>query len=79
MSLQMDRLNKKDVEEILKRIVDDDKLSFKIRLHFDEILDENYVAPKRIKKERYSESEGSAEEEEYTYTTEDEEGFLSLA
>mgnify|MGYP003145181305 CR=1 FL=1 len=27
----------------------------------------------------YSESEGSAEEEDCTYTTEDEQGFLSLA
>ena len=79
MTLQMDKLNKKDVEEILKRIVDDDKLSFKIRLHFDEILDEDYVPPKSVKKEMYSESEGSAEEEEYTYCTEDEEGFSSLA
>jgi len=78
MTLQMDRLNKKDVEEILKRIVDDKKLSLKIRLHFDEILDEDYVPPKSLKKERYSESEGSAEEEDFTYTTEDEEGFLSL-
>ena len=78
MTLQMDRLNKKDVEEILKRIVDDKKLSLKIRLHFDEILDEDYVPPKILKKERYSDSEGSAEEE-YTYATEDEEGFLSLA
>ena len=78
MTLQMDRITKDDVEEILKRIVDDKKLSFKIRLHFDEILDEDYVPPKSVKKEMYSESEGSAEEEEYTYTTEDEEGFLSL-
>ncbi len=78
MTLQMDRITKDDVEEILKRIVDDKKLSFKIRLHFDEILDEDYVPPKSLRKERYSESEGSAEEE-YTYCTEDEEGFLSLA
>ena len=78
MTLEMDKITKDDVEEILKRINDNKKLSLKIRLHFDEILDENYVPPKRIKKERYSESEGSAEEE-YTYATEDEEGFLSLA
>jgi len=75
----MDKITKDDVEEILKRIVDDKKLSFKIRLYFDEILDEDYVPPKSLKKERYSESEGSAEEEDYTYATEDEEGFLSLA
>lgn len=74
----MDKITKDDVEEILKRITDNKKLSLKIRLHFDEILDEDYVPPKRVKKERYSESEGSAEEE-YTYATEDEEGFLSLA
>ena len=73
----MDRLNKKDVEEILKRIVDDDKLSLKIRLHFDEILDEDYVPPKSLKKERYSESEGSAEEEDLEYEI-DEDGFFSL-
>lgn len=75
----MDRITKDDVENILKRIIDDKKLSLKIRLHFDEILDEDYVPPKSLRKERYSESEGSAEEEEYTYATEDEEGFLSLA
>jgi len=78
MTLQMDRITKDDVEEILKRINDNKKLSFKIRLHFDEILDEDYVPPKSVRKEMYSESEGSAEEE-YTYATEDEEGFLSLA
>ena len=75
----MDKITKDDVEEILKRIVDDKKLSFKIRLYFDEILDEDYVPPKNVKKERYSDSEGSAEEEDFTYATEDEEGFLSLA
>jgi len=51
----------------------------KLRIHFEEILDEDYVPPKKIfRKEYYSDSEGSAEEE-YTYATEDEEGFLSLA
>ncbi len=54
-------------------------LALKIRIHFEDVLDEDYSPPKRrLKKEYYSDSEGSAEEE-YTYATEDEEGFLSLA
>jgi len=51
----------------------------KLRIHFEELFDSDYKPPRRVKKERYSESEGSAEEEEEYYTIEDEHGFLSLA
>lgn len=77
----MEDMKKSDVKEILKILKQHDKkdLATKIRIHFEEILDEDYIPPKRIRREPYSDSEGSAEEEEFTYTTEDEHGFLSLA
>ena len=77
----MEDMKKSDVKEILKILKQHDKkdLATKIRIHFEEILDEDYVPPKTIRREVYSDSEGSAEEEEFTYATEDEEGFLSLA
>lgn len=77
----MEEMRKSDVIHILKILKQHNKkdLVTKIRIHFEEILDDDYVPPKRIRKEMYSESEGSAEEEEFTYTTEDEDGFLSLA
>lgn len=71
-----------DVNKIIKilREFNEKDLITKLRIHFEEILDEDYVPPKKIiKKEYYSDSEGSAEEEDFTYTTEDEQGFLSLA
>ena len=71
-----------DVNKIIKilREFDERDLITKLRIHFEEILDEDYVPPKKIiKKEYYSDSEGSAEEEDITYITEDEQGFLSLA
>ena len=61
----METICKKDVETILKYIKPDKDLSTKVRIHFEEILDEDYVPPKRqVKKEYYSDHEGSCEEEE---------------
>ena len=78
----MEKMDATDVNKIIKilREFDERDLITKLRIHFEEILDEDYVPPKKIiKKEYYSDSEGSAEEEDITYITEDEEGFLSLA
>lgn len=75
----MDNFTKADVEKILKILKDESMLKSKLRILFEEVLDEDYVPPVRVKKESYSDSEGSAEEEDFTYTTEDEQGFLSLA
>jgi len=77
----MEDLKAPDVKKIITILEDlkERDLALKIRIHFEDVLDEDYVPPKRrLKKEYYSDSEGSAEEE-YTYATEDEEGFLSLA
>ena len=77
----MEEINAKDVKKIINILQENEErdLITKLRIHFEEILDEDYVPPKKIfRKEYYSDSEGSAEEE-YTYATEDEEGFLSLA
>lgn len=77
----MEEITAKDVNKIINILRENDErdLITKLRIHFEEILDEDYVPPKKIfRKEYYSDSEGSAEEE-YTYATEDEEGFLSLA
>ena len=70
-----------DVKEIIKilRIHKKSDLVTKIQIHFEDLLDEEYIPPKRLTKCKYSDSEGSAEEEEIGYTTEDEQGFLSLA
>lgn len=78
----MEKMDATDVNKIIKilREFNEKDLITKLRIHFEEILDEDYVPPKKIiKKEYYSDSEGSAEEEDFTYTTEDEQGFLSLA
>ena len=71
----------KDVKEIIKilKIHKKSDLVTKMQIHFEDLLDDDYIPPVRVKKERYSDSEGSAEEENYTYTTEDEDGFLSLS
>jgi len=77
----MEEITAKDVNKIINILRENDErdLITKLRIHFEEILDQDYVPPKKIfRKEYYSDSEGSAEEE-YTYATEDEEGFLSLA
>ena len=61
----METICKKDVETILKYIKPDKNLCTKVRIHFEEILDEDYAPPKRqVKKEYYSDHEGSCEEEE---------------
>ena len=77
----MEEITLKDINKVLKILqeLDETDLITKLRIHFEEILDEDYIPRKKIfRKEYYSDSEGSAEEE-YTYATEDEEGFLSLA
>ena len=75
----MDNFTKADVEKILDKLQDESMLKSKLRILFEEVLDDDYIPPIRVKKDSYSDSEGSAEEEDFTYTTEDEEGFLSLA
>ena len=75
----MENFTKADVEKILDKLRDESMLKSKLRILFEEVLDDDYIPPVRVKKESYSDSEGSAEEEDFTYTTEDEEGFLSLA
>jgi len=75
----MDNFTKADVEKILDKLQDESMLKSKLRILFEEVLDDDYIPPVRVKKDSYSDSEGSAEEEDFTYTTEDEEGFLSLA
>jgi len=76
----MEKMNAKDVNDILKILRQHKKtdLITKIRIHFEDILDEDYLPPTRFRRDKYSESEGSADEES-VYCTEDEEGFLSLA
>jgi len=77
----MEQVYPQDVKEIIKilKIHKKKDLITKLQIHFEDLLEEEWTPPKRIRKERYSDSEGSAEEEFYTYTKEDEEGFLSLA
>jgi len=77
----MENMYAKDVKEIIKvlKIHKKSDLVTKMQIHFEDLLDEEYVPPKRIPKCKYSDSEGSAEEENLGYTTEDEHGFLSLA
>lgn len=76
----MEQMSIKDVNEILEILKKHKKtdLITKVRIAFEDILDEDYIPPKSIRRNRYSDSEGSAEEES-VYCTEDEEGFLSLA
>lgn len=77
----MEVMTSHDLGRILDILMEKEEtdLITKLRIHFEELFDENYKPPRRVKKERYSESEGSAEEEEEYYTIEDEHGFLSLA
>jgi len=77
----MEVMTSHDLGRILDILMEKEEtdLITKLRIHFEELFDENYKPPRRIKKEKYSESEGSAEEEEEYYTIEDEHGFLSLA
>ena len=76
----MEKMNVKDVNDILKILGQHNKkdLITKIRIHFEDILDEDYEPLGIVRKNRYSDSEGSAEEEEeYCFQT-DEHGLLSL-
>ena len=71
----------KDLSRIIDILMEKEEsdLITKLRIHFEELFDDEYRPPRRIKKESYSDSEGSAEEEEEYYTIEDDDGFLSLA
>jgi len=77
----MENIYAKDVKEIIKvlKIHKKSDLVTKIQIHFEDLLDDEWTPPTRIHKCKYSDSEGSAEEEHLGYTTEDEHGFLSLA
>ena len=77
----MEELKAVDVNKIIKILseLDERDLITKLRIHFEEMLDENYKPPRRVfRKEYYSDSEGSAESEEEYYVETDENGFLSL-
>jgi len=76
----MDQVFAEDVKEIIKilKIHKKKDLITKLQIHFEELLDEEWLPPKRVKKEIYSDSEGSAtSEEEYCWQT-DEHGLMSL-
>ena len=76
----MEQMSLKDVNEILKILKQHNKkdLITKIRIIFEDILDEDYQPPRVVRRNRYSDSEGSAEEEEeYCFQT-DEHGLMSL-
>jgi hypothetical protein len=77
----MENIYATDVKEIIKilKVHKKKDLVTKVQIHFEDLLDQDYVPPKSINKCKYSDSEGSAEEEHFAYTTEDEHGFLSLA
>jgi len=76
----MEEMKKSDVIEILKILREKDKkdLITKMRIVFEDLLEEEYIPPKKIKRDAYSDSEGSAEEEEYD-TIKDSDGFYCLA
>ena len=74
----MENITKEDVTKILTLIKSDGLLLSKVRILFEHIIDQDYVPPRRLKKERYSDSEGSAEEEEVYCWETDENGLLSL-
>ena len=76
----MEHISLKDVNEILDILKKHRKtdLITKIRIVFEDVLDEDYEPPRVVRRNRYSESEGSAEEEEeYCFQT-DEHGLMSL-
>tara|TARA_R110001592_G_scaffold101338_2_gene286913 strand:+ start:526 stop:762 length:237 start_codon:yes stop_codon:yes gene_type:complete len=77
----MEIMSKSDVIAILKILKERNKkdLITKMRIVFEDILDEDYEPPrKKIKREEYSDSEGSAEEEEEYIWEMDEYGLMSL-
>ena len=63
----MERICKEDVQKLLRIISDDRDLCTKIRIHFEEILDDDYRPPTRERRDPYSEDSGSADEEGYEY------------
>jgi hypothetical protein len=76
----MENIYAEDVKEIIKilKIHKKSDLVTKLQIHFEDLFDQDYVPPKRLTKCKYSDSEGSAEEEEeYCWQT-DEHGLLSL-
>lgn len=77
----MENIYVEDVKEIIKVLKDNDKkdLVTKLQIHFEDLLDIEYQPPVWVKSDKYSDSEGSAEEEGIGYTTEDQDGFMSLA
>lgn len=77
----MEVMTPHDLSRILDILMEKEEsdLITKLRIHFEELFDDDYRPSRRTKKEKYSDSEGSAEEEEEYYTIEDEHGFLSLA
>ncbi len=76
----MEVITKTDVIQILKILKQRNKrdLITKMRIVFEDLLDEEYIPPKKIKTEKYSDSEGSAEEEEEYIWEMDEHGLMSL-
>ena len=59
-------LCKNDIEKLLELTSDDKDLSTKLRICFEDILDEDFVPPRMVKKEPLSEDEGSCcSEDEY--------------
>ena len=76
----MEQMSLKDVNDILSILKKHNKkdLITKIRIIFEDILDEDYEPPRVTRRNRYSDSEGSAEEEEeYCFQTDDH-GLMSL-
>ena len=62
----MESLDRSDVEKLLELVRGDKDLTTKLRIHFEDILDEDYRPPLRVKKEQLSEDEGSCcSEDEY--------------
>ena len=76
----MENIYAKDVKEIIKvlKIHKKSDLVTKMQIHFEDLLDDEYEPPKRIHKCKYSDSEGSAEEEEQYCWETDEHGLMSL-
>ena len=68
----MERICKDDVEKLLRIIRDDRDLCTKIRIHFEDILDDDYRPPIIVRRDPYSDDSGSADDEgcEYGMTSE---------
>tara|TARA_R110002153_G_scaffold157939_1_gene309985 strand:- start:365 stop:601 length:237 start_codon:yes stop_codon:yes gene_type:complete len=77
----MEIMSKSDVIQILKILKERNKkdLITKMRIVFEDILDDDWSPPtKKMRREEYSDSEGSAEEEEEYIWEMDEYGLMSL-